>query len=92
MVFFLGGASSVSRIENARTSMLGRVYKALQPIFVDRNDTKNKTNVVDEIRKRANVNSEWPQTLMYPEGTTDNRTSLISFKPGFFKFLFKLKA
>ena len=83
MVFFLDGLSSVTRIENGKTAILGTVYKALQPVFVDRNDSKNKSFVVDEIKRRSNVNSEWPQTLIYPEGTTANRSSIISFKPGF---------
>ena len=28
--------------------------------------------------------SGWPQTLVFPEGTTTNRTCLITFKPGAF--------
>lgn len=78
----MGAASSVSRVENGNTQVLGSVFKATQPIFVDRFNTKNKSFTVDEIKRRAMLNNDWPQTLIYAEGTTTNRSSLISFKPG----------
>ena len=56
--------------------------KKAQPIFTDRTDSKNKSNTIAEIVKRSSPDSDWPQVLIFPEGTTTNGSSLISFKPG----------
>lgn len=82
--FVLGLPSSVSRDENAKNFLLGRLVLATQPILVSRKDKANKTNTIEEIKRRAKPGSGWPQTLIFPEGTTTNRTCLITFKPGAF--------
>ena len=83
LVFFvLGLPSGVSRIENAKLFMVGRIVKACQPILVNRVDSKNKHFTIEEIKKRTIPGSEWPQLLVFPEGTTTNRSCLITFKPG----------
>jgi 1-acyl-sn-glycerol-3-phosphate acyltransferase len=58
----------------------------VQPIFTDRNDNKNKSNTINEIIKRSNPNSDWPQVLIFPEGTTTNGSCLISFKAGIYRY------
>lgn len=39
---------------------------------------------VEEIRRRAHSGNEWPQIMIFPEGTCTNRSCLITFKPGAF--------
>ena len=82
--FVLGLPSGVSRVENARIPFMGPLLKAIQPILVSREDSKNKLHVIEEIKKRAAPESDWPQLLVFPEGTTTNRSCLITFKPGAF--------
>lgn len=85
LVFFvLGLPCSVSRDANAKIPMLGRLVAVTQPILVSREDSRNKSNTIEEIKRRAKPGSGWPQTLIFPEGTTTNRTCLITFKPGAF--------
>jgi lysophosphatidylcholine acyltransferase/lyso-PAF acetyltransferase len=74
----------VSRIENSRIPFIGLILRAIQPIYVSREDSENRILVVKEIKKRALLNSDWPQLLIFPEGTTTNRSCLITFKPGAF--------
>lgn len=38
---------------------------------------------IKEIKRRANSNGAWPQTIIFPEGTCTNQKSLITFKVGF---------
>jgi lysophosphatidylcholine acyltransferase / lyso-PAF acetyltransferase len=82
--FILGLPSGVSRIENARIPFMGPLVRAIQPILVSREDSQNKILVIEEIKKRAAPDSDWPQLLVFPEGTTTNRSCLITFKPGAF--------
>ena len=83
--FILGLPYSVSRAENSQIVFLGRLFKAVQPINVTREDSKNKLTVIEEIKKRSRPDGEWPgQLLVFPEGTTTNRSCLITFKPGSF--------
>lgn len=84
MFFVLDLASGLSRTENADVILMGNLAKACQPILVDRADASNKTKTIEEIKRRSDPNSDWPQMLIFPEGTTTNRSCLITFKPGAF--------
>jgi lysophosphatidylcholine acyltransferase/lyso-PAF acetyltransferase len=55
-----------------------------QPIYVCREDHESRTKTIQDIVSRANSEEDWPQILVFPEGTCTNRTSLIQFKPGAF--------
>lgn len=55
-----------------------------QPIYVCREDPNSRQTTIKEIIERANSKEDWPQILIFPEGTCTNRTSLIQFKPGAF--------
>lgn len=84
-VFFaLGLPGSVSREANLDYPFLGRLVMATQPIIVTRADASNKSRTIDEIKRRAAPGSGWPQTVVFPEGTTTNRSCLITFKLGAF--------
>ncbi|CAH2324767.1 general transcription factor II-I repeat domain-containing 2A-like [Pelobates cultripes] len=76
-----GMPSTVSREENVTVPIFGRILRALQPVLVSRVDPNSRKNTINEIKKRAMSGGEWPQVLMFPEGTCTNRSCLISFKP-----------
>ncbi|XP_043836519.1 lysophosphatidylcholine acyltransferase 2 isoform X2 [Dromiciops gliroides] len=79
-----GLPSIVSRTENAYVPLIGRVLRAVQPVLVSRVDPDSRKTTINEIRRRATSRGEWPQLLVFPEGTCTNRTCLITFKPGAF--------
>lgn len=79
-----GLPSLVSRNENAQTPLVGRLLRALQPVLVSRVDPDSRKNTINEIKKRATSGGQWPQILVFPEGTCTNRSCLITFKPGAF--------
>jgi len=77
--------SSVGKVETAN-SIVGEFLRACQTIFVDREDKNNRHWVAQQIRERADPNSDWKRHLLiFPEGTCTNRTSLISFRKGAFE-------
>ncbi|XP_055616569.1 lysophosphatidylcholine acyltransferase isoform X2 [Toxorhynchites rutilus septentrionalis] len=63
---------------------LGKLIDYAQPIYVCREDPNSRQSTIKEIIERANSKEDWPQILIFPEGTCTNRTSLIQFKPGAF--------
>uniref|UniRef100_F7H2J9 Lysophosphatidylcholine acyltransferase 2 n=1 Tax=Callithrix jacchus TaxID=9483 RepID=F7H2J9_CALJA len=79
-----GLPSMVSRNENAQAPLIGRLLRAVQPVLVSRVDPDSRKNTINEIIKRATSGGEWPQILVFPEGTCTNRSCLITFKPGAF--------
>uniref|UniRef100_A0A8C5WFL9 Lysophosphatidylcholine acyltransferase 2 n=1 Tax=Leptobrachium leishanense TaxID=445787 RepID=A0A8C5WFL9_9ANUR len=79
-----GMPSIVSRVENAEVPIFGRILQVFQPILVSRVDPDSRMSTIGEIRKRVTSEGEWPQVLLFPEGTCTNRSCLISFKTGAF--------
>ncbi|XP_006103120.1 lysophosphatidylcholine acyltransferase 2 isoform X1 [Myotis lucifugus] len=79
-----GLPSMVSRNENVQVPLIGRLLRALQPVLVSRVDPDSRKNTINEIIRRATSGGEWPQILVFPEGTCTNRSCLITFKPGAF--------
>ncbi|KAB0351675.1 hypothetical protein FD754_016532 [Muntiacus muntjak] len=79
-----GLPSIVSRNENVQAPLIGRILRALQPVLVSRVDPDSRKNTINEIIRRATSGGEWPQILVFPEGTCTNRSCLITFKPGAF--------
>jgi len=74
----------VSRIESAGAPVLGRLIDFLQPVYVTREDPNSRQNTIQEIERRAHSKGQWPQIVIFPEGTTTNGRALIAFKPGAF--------
>lgn len=74
----------VSRIESSKAPILGRLIDFLQPVYVMREDPNSKKNTIEEIKRRAQSRGQWPQIVIFPEGTTTNGRALITFKPGAF--------
>nr|XP_034975254.1 lysophosphatidylcholine acyltransferase 2 [Zootoca vivipara] len=79
-----GLPSTVSRQENLSVPILGRILSALQPVVVSRVDPDSRKNTIKEITRRATSGEQWPQVLIFPEGTCTNRSCLITFKQGAF--------
>ncbi|XP_069724458.1 lysophosphatidylcholine acyltransferase 2-like isoform X1 [Phaenicophaeus curvirostris] len=79
-----GMPSMVSRAENLSTPVIGTILSSLQPVSVSRQDPDSRKNTVTEITKRALSKGQWPQLLIFPEGTCTNRSCLITFKQGAF--------
>ncbi|XP_052541906.1 lysophosphatidylcholine acyltransferase 2 isoform X2 [Tympanuchus pallidicinctus] len=81
---FTGMPSIVSRAENLSTPVFGTILSSLQPVAVSRQDPDSRKNTVAEISSRALSRGQWPQILIFPEGTCTNRSCLITFKQGAF--------
>uniref|UniRef100_A0A6B2FFB0 EF-hand domain-containing protein n=1 Tax=Bothriechis nubestris TaxID=1766655 RepID=A0A6B2FFB0_9SAUR len=79
-----GLPSVVSKEENIWVPIFGRFLDALQPVLVSRNDPDSRKHTIHEITKRATSGEQWPQVMIFPEGTCTNRSCLITFKQGAF--------
>jgi lysophosphatidylcholine acyltransferase/lyso-PAF acetyltransferase len=55
-----------------------------QPIYVRREDHNSRATTIQDILTRVKSTDDWPQIMIFPEGTCTNRTSLIQFKLGAF--------
>ncbi|XP_067407533.1 lysophosphatidylcholine acyltransferase 2 isoform X2 [Emydura macquarii macquarii] len=77
-----GLPSIVSRLENLSAPVFGTILRSLQPVLVSRVDPDSRRNTINEITKRATSGGQWPQVLIFPEGTCTNRSCLITFKQG----------
>ncbi|KAJ8302798.1 hypothetical protein KUTeg_019194 [Tegillarca granosa] len=76
--------SIVSRKQNAQIPLIGTLMDFTQPVYVSREDPNSRINTIKEIQRRAQSGGQWPQIIIFPEGTCTNRTCLINFKPGAF--------
>lgn len=65
------------------TIFLGLIDFA-QPIYVNRECHNSRVTTIQDILERVQSPEEWPQIIIFPEGTCTNRTSLINFKTGAF--------
>ncbi|KAM3828577.1 lysophosphatidylcholine acyltransferase 2 isoform 2-T2 [Vipera latastei] len=79
-----GLPSVVSKEENIWVPIFGRFLDALQPVLVSRSDPDSRKHTIHEITKRATSGEQWPQIMIFPEGTCTNRSCLITFKQGAF--------
>ncbi|XP_026106944.1 lysophosphatidylcholine acyltransferase 1-like [Carassius auratus] len=77
-------ASIVMKAESKDIPVWGTLIKYIRPVFVSRSDQDSRRKTVEEIKRRAQSGGEWPQIMIFPEGTCTNRTCLITFKPGAF--------
>ncbi|XP_051574214.1 lysophosphatidylcholine acyltransferase 1-like [Myxocyprinus asiaticus] len=77
-------ASIVMKAESKDIPVWGTLIKYIRPVFVSRSDQDSRRKTVEEIKRRAKSGGEWPQIMIFPEGTCTNRSCLITFKPGAF--------
>ncbi|XP_043211274.1 lysophosphatidylcholine acyltransferase 2-like isoform X3 [Amphibalanus amphitrite] len=83
-VIVMAAPSVVAKIETSRAAMFGKLIDYTQPVYVSREDPNSRQNTIREIQRRAHSNGQWPQIMLFPEGTCTNRSCLIQFKPGAF--------
>ncbi|XP_016397339.1 lysophosphatidylcholine acyltransferase 1-like [Sinocyclocheilus rhinocerous] len=76
--------SIVMKAESKDIPVWGTLIKYIRPVFVSRSDQDSRRQTVEEIKRRAHSGGEWPQIMIFPEGTCTNRSCLITFKPGAF--------
>ena len=48
-----------------------------QPIYVQREDPNSRQTTIREIVNRARSEEDWPQVVIFAEGTCTNRKALI---------------
>ncbi|CAB0004502.1 unnamed protein product [Nesidiocoris tenuis] len=72
------------RKESGSNIWLGMIMNYHQPLYVRRDNSESRHKSIQDIIERATSPLDWPQILIFPEGTTTNRSCLISFKPGAF--------
>ncbi|XP_047454985.1 lysophosphatidylcholine acyltransferase 1 isoform X1 [Mugil cephalus] len=77
-------SSIVMKAESKDIPLWGTLIKYIRPVFVSRSDQNSRKKTVEEIKRRAHSGGEWPQIMIFPEGTCTNRSCLITFKPGAF--------
>lgn len=77
-------SSIVMKAESKDIPLWGTLIKYIRPVFVSRSDQNSRKTTVEEIKRRACSGGEWPQIMIFPEGTCTNRSCLITFKPGAF--------
>ncbi|XP_054619724.1 lysophosphatidylcholine acyltransferase 1 isoform X2 [Dunckerocampus dactyliophorus] len=76
--------SIVAKLESSSIPVWGTLMKYIRPVFVFRSDHDSRRQTVEEIKRRVQSGGEWPQIMIFPEGTCTNRSSLILFKAGAF--------
>ncbi|XP_070508580.1 lysophosphatidylcholine acyltransferase isoform X2 [Chironomus tepperi] len=81
VIFVTKMSSPIVREED---KSLGKLIDMAQPIYVNREDHNSRQLTIQDILNRVKSNDDWPQTMIFPEGTCTNRTSLIQFKCGAF--------
>ncbi|XP_011200429.2 lysophosphatidylcholine acyltransferase [Bactrocera dorsalis] len=84
IVVATGPPSIVAKRETSDIPLLGKIINFAQPIYVQREDPNSRQNTIREIVERARSEEEWPQVVIFSEGTCTNRKALIKFKPGAF--------
>ena len=72
-LFYFFGASPVGAVEHLKMPLFGTFVKAAQAITVNRKDPHSRHAVIDAMNGRARSTEDWPQTLIFPEGTTTVR-------------------
>jgi lysophosphatidylcholine acyltransferase/lyso-PAF acetyltransferase len=65
-IFALDLPCGVSRLENGSIPVVGTILRTLQPIFVTREHSKKREEVINEIKKRTEPESGWPQLCIFP--------------------------
>lgn len=80
----MGSPAFVSRIENSKLPICGKLINFTQPVYVRRDDPDSRQKTIQDIIDRTTSEKDWAQVLIFPEGTCTNRSCLITFKQGAF--------
>ncbi|XP_043251813.1 lysophosphatidylcholine acyltransferase isoform X2 [Colletes gigas] len=84
IVYITGFPSIIVRRESGLNPFIGKLINYTQPVYVWREDPNSRQNTIKEIIERATSKEDWPQIMIFPEGTCTNRSCLITFKSGAF--------
>lgn len=76
--------SIVTKLEGRSVPVWGTLMRYIRPVFVYRSDQDSRKKTVEEIKRRVTSGGQWPQFMIFPEGTCTNRSGLIMFKAGAF--------
>lgn len=74
----------VTKLEGKSVPVWGTLMSYIRPVFVYRSDLDSRRKTVEEIKRRVTSGGQWPQFMIFPEGTCTNRSGLILFKAGAF--------
>ncbi|KAK0153559.1 Lysophosphatidylcholine acyltransferase 1 [Merluccius polli] len=77
-------SSIVTKLESQSIPVWGTLISYIRPVLVFRTDQDSRRKTVEEIKRRAHSSGQWPQIMIFPEGTCTNRSGVIRFKPGAF--------
>ncbi|EZA60162.1 1-acylglycerophosphocholine O-acyltransferase [Ooceraea biroi] len=84
IVYVTGFPSIIVRRESGLNPFIGKLINYTQPVYVWREDPNSRQNTIKEIIERTTSKEDWPQVMIFPEGTCTNRSCLITFKSGAF--------
>eukprot|EP00271_Cylindrocystis_brebissonii_P020712 TRINITY_DN6986_c0_g1_i2.p1 TRINITY_DN6986_c0_g1~~TRINITY_DN6986_c0_g1_i2.p1 ORF type:complete len:505 (-),score=94.31 TRINITY_DN6986_c0_g1_i2:775-2289(-) len=73
----------VTAKENLAIPLAGTVIMSVQAIIVDRSNDQSRKETAGNIKRRAMCN-DWNHVALFPEATTTNGRSLVTFKMGAF--------
>eukprot|EP01116_Phalansterium_solitarium_P008168 TRINITY_DN2157_c0_g1_i2.p1 TRINITY_DN2157_c0_g1~~TRINITY_DN2157_c0_g1_i2.p1 ORF type:complete len:512 (-),score=222.57 TRINITY_DN2157_c0_g1_i2:124-1659(-) len=83
-MFYAYGACPVAKEAVGRIPLVGFLARTLQTVFVSRTDSQSRSETQDAIKLRA-TEPGWPQIMLFPEGTCENNTALITYRLGAFQ-------
>ena len=81
---YLNFVTVVGRAGADEVLLFGNLTKMTQPIIVEREAHKSRTDSIKQIIERVNSKENWPPVSLFVEGTCSNRKALCKFKAGAF--------
>ncbi|XP_063439317.1 lysophosphatidylcholine acyltransferase 2-like isoform X3 [Mytilus trossulus] len=84
VIVYLNLSTIVVKSSTEIIPLFGTLIEYTQPLYVQREDPNSRKNIMKEMTRRAKTMGEWPQIIIFPEGTCTNRSCLIGFKQGAF--------
>ncbi|XP_052900564.1 lysophosphatidylcholine acyltransferase-like [Anopheles moucheti] len=84
VVAFCGPSTVVAKSKAADLPLIGKIIDITQPIYVCREDPNSRHITRHLIIERVISKEDWPQILIFPEGTCSNGNAVVQFKPGAF--------
>ncbi|XP_041781662.1 lysophosphatidylcholine acyltransferase-like [Anopheles merus] len=84
VVAYCGPSTVVAKSKAADLPIIGKIIDITQPIYVCREDPNSRHITRHLIIERVISKEDWPQILIFPEGTCSNGHAVVQFKPGAF--------
>eukprot|EP01060_Flectonema_neradi_P017894 TRINITY_DN2473_c1_g2_i1.p1 TRINITY_DN2473_c1_g2~~TRINITY_DN2473_c1_g2_i1.p1 ORF type:complete len:472 (+),score=54.49 TRINITY_DN2473_c1_g2_i1:60-1475(+) len=77
--------SPITKVQITHLPYIGIMIRAIQAVVVDQASPDSRTQVMDEIKRRAADDTYQYPVLIFPEGACTNQKSIIQFQQGAFK-------